>query len=527
MKLKTKLLSIDAATIGVIAHFIRFPSKSPLGMLIRKNVIPAIAMLQQKYPLRMTCFFPTEFLQSFYVTQDVNCTNLVMMDTIFDSFKLFNDFIKARDWDAWVECQLQVELPGGPSLDLLNTGLFMPVDFSAAIKAAREAGPCGRCMLSDNNNYLPTPPRDASPATPSRPTAPATPMMMATPMATPQAQQPIGHPQSSSHVLAGEEEDDISESDDEVTPLDWNSSMDDELLYMFKVNFKPQLDYNTRVFYLTDYEGRFEETERQRGFAAKANYPETLEEFEKWYRKQLTSGKRPNCQTFLGLDYRIIEGHQQHIWCSSCLMVPEIHQEWVQSSFYCRSFYTTEGWRRPVNTSLNVPRLSKEIKDNQEVYQMLLDALCPVFEWIYTTLKHLFPDTFLSLSISVQFLPNSTMSPMYPFAGFILNINVSTCMHRDTGDKDICLVLVISDCVGRELVLVEPSVVLRMRSGDVVVFPSKAFTHLNLHFKGKHISLVLHTDKCMKGWEKNGNGWLDNATFRFVMDDDDHYSGHR
>ncbi|KAF8909033.1 hypothetical protein CPB84DRAFT_1632420, partial [Gymnopilus junonius] len=110
--------------------------------------------------------------------------------------------------------------------------------------------------------------------------------------------------------------------------------------------------------------------------------------------------------------------------------------------------------RRPVNTSLNVPRLSKEIKDNQEVYQMLLDALCPVFEWIYATLKRLFPDTFLSLSISVQFLPNSTTSPVYPFAGFVLNVNVSTRMHRDTGDKDICLVLIISDCVGGELVLV-------------------------------------------------------------------------
>ncbi|KAF8870153.1 hypothetical protein CPB84DRAFT_1661993, partial [Gymnopilus junonius] len=132
--------------------------------------------------------------------------------------------------------------------------------------------------------------------------------------------------------------------------------------------------------------------------------------------------------------------------------------------------------RRPVNTSLNVPRLSKEIKDNQEVYQMLLDALRPVFEWIYAT-THFSP-----CPSSVQFLPNSTTSPVYPFAGFVLNVNVSTCMHRDTGDKDICLVLIISDCVGGELVLVEPSVILRMRSGDVVVFPSKAFTHLNLHF---------------------------------------------
>ncbi|KAF8871014.1 hypothetical protein CPB84DRAFT_1830233 [Gymnopilus junonius] len=435
MKLKTKLLSIDAATIGVIAQFIRFPSK---------------------------------FLQSFYVTQDVNCMNLVMTDTIFDSFKLFNDFIKARDWDAWVECQLQVELPGGPSLDLLNTGLFMPAHHT--------------CY----------------------------PMMMATPMATSQAQQPIGHPQSSSHVLAGEEEDDVSESDNEVTPLDWNSSMDDELLYMFKVNFKPHLDYNTR------------------------------------YRKQLTSGKQPNCQTFLGLDYRIIEGQMLHIndansnlllmfwnYMKDSMRDTLLHKmEYILSgqvkyvdteseginnifgalraSWYLRFakngfsnpprvegkgkkrrgkdkisqehtkiakcfikdfhylgmellllqiFYTTEGWLKTCQHKPECPRLSKEIKDNQEVYQMLLDALHLVFEWIYAT--HAVPSKQHNV-------------PVYPFTGFILNVNVSTHMHRDTGDKDICLVLVISDCIGGELVLVEPSVILRMRSGDVVVFPSKA-----------------------------------------------------
>jgi hypothetical protein len=48
-------------------------------------MIPAIALLRQKYPLRMTIFFPTRFLQMFYQYEDVNCADLVLSDTLFDS----------------------------------------------------------------------------------------------------------------------------------------------------------------------------------------------------------------------------------------------------------------------------------------------------------------------------------------------------------------------------------------------------------------------------------------------------------
>ncbi|KAF8905588.1 hypothetical protein CPB84DRAFT_1620085, partial [Gymnopilus junonius] len=83
--------------------------------------------------------------------------------------------------------------------------------------------------------------------------------------------------------------------------------------------------------------------------------------------------------------------------------------------------------RRPVNTSLNVPRLSKEIKDNQEVYQMLLDAL-PNAD-VFNIVKTPFP-RHISLPVHQRAVPSKQhYVPVYPFAGFILNVNVSTRMH--------------------------------------------------------------------------------------------------
>lgn len=105
-RVRTILFSMHGPTIGTLAGFIRGPTgklvipqpldcsesffpDSPLGRLIKEEIIPAIALLRQKYPLSMTIFFPTEFLQMFYQYQDVNCTNLVVSDTIFDSFITF------------------------------------------------------------------------------------------------------------------------------------------------------------------------------------------------------------------------------------------------------------------------------------------------------------------------------------------------------------------------------------------------------------------------------------------------------
>ena len=65
------------------------------------------------------------------------------------------------------------------------------------------------------------------------------------------------------------------------------------------------------------------------------------------------------------------------------------------------------------------------------------------------------PEDYVILSQYVDILPCNDMSPVDPFTGFVLNINVTTLLHQDPADEEICLILVISDCKGGELCFVE------------------------------------------------------------------------
>ena len=111
-------------------------------------------------------------------------------------------------------------------------------------------------------------------------------------------------------------------------------------------------------------------------------------------------------------------------------------------------------------------------------------------------------------------LPYNAVSPAHPFSGFVLNLNVTTLIHRDGGDKELCVVLVLSDCVGGELCLKEPGVVLDLRLGNLVIFPSTKISHFNLHFAGKRASIVFYTDKEIERWASDQNGWRHNVYLR-------------
>lgn len=95
----------------------------------------------------------------------------------------------------------------------------------------------------------------------------------------------------------------------------------------------------------------------------------------------------------------------------------------------------------------------------------------------------------------------------------MVNCNVSTRGHRDWGDQDICMIIVISDCSGGELCLYEPGMVLKLRNGDMAVFTSADTTHFNLHFQGRRSSFVFHSDRFSKSWNKDCNGWKDHINF--------------
>lgn len=107
-------------------------------------------------------------------------------------------------------------------------------------------------------------------------------------------------------------------------------------------------------------------------------------------------------------------------------------------------------------------------------------------------------------------LPGKAACPAYPFGGFVINLNVCTRAHRDWKDMDLCVVIPIGDFTGGELCLLEPGLVLAVRPGDMVIFPSHKITHFNLHYIGKRASLVLHSDRDGAQWVKNRNGWASN-----------------
>ncbi|KIY61466.1 hypothetical protein CYLTODRAFT_315268, partial [Cylindrobasidium torrendii FP15055 ss-10] len=116
-------------------------------------------------------------------------------------------------------------------------------------------------------------------------------------------------------------------------------------------------------------------------------------------------------------------------------------------------------------------------------------------------------EDFKVLSAYYDVLPGQASPPLYPFAGYVVNFNIVTRAHRDHHDEGFCLVLALQDGKGGDLVLQEPGIVVRMRSGDCLLFRSANITHFNLHFTGTRMSIVFHSDRDGRSWVRNRNNW--------------------
>lgn len=123
------------------------------------------------------------------------------------------------------------------------------------------------------------------------------------------------------------------------------------------------------------------------------------------------------------------------------------------------------------------------------------------------------PEAHKKLSSFANCLPGNERLIAYPFSGFVLNINALTRIHRDWNDKDICIVIPISDCDGGDLALMELGLVLELNNGDMVIFRSGELSHFNLHYRGKRASMVLHSDRSGDCWVDKRNNWADNIHF--------------
>ncbi|TFK57967.1 hypothetical protein BDN72DRAFT_742555, partial [Pluteus cervinus] len=138
--------------------------------------------------------------------------------------------------------------------------------------------------------------------------------------------------------------------------------------------------------------------------------------------------------------------------------------------------------KKNLKTSQKIPYTSKELQKHPVQYCLLQQIYSPVFAWIESKIQKHFPEQHQELVEFTNTLPLNDVSVASPFTGFVVNLNVSTLIHRDWLDHHLCVVTVISDCVGGELVLQEPGLVLQLGSGDMVVFPSSRISHFNLHF---------------------------------------------
>ena len=123
-------------------------------------------------------------------------------------------------------------------------------------------------------------------------------------------------------------------------------------------------------------------------------------------------------------------------------------------------------------------------------------------------MEQLLPENVAKLKITLEVLPCFYTFSIYPFSGYVVNLNVSMRAHRDLQDKKICLIIIISseDCIGGELCLVEPGLVLRLYNSDTIVFASAMLTHFNTHYISRRVSLVFQTNKRLDSWIKDRNG---------------------
>ncbi|KAI1782301.1 hypothetical protein LXA43DRAFT_862601, partial [Ganoderma leucocontextum] len=143
-------------------------------------------------------------------------------------------------------------------------------------------------------------------------------------------------------------------------------------------------------------------------------------------------------------------------------------------------FLKRAGVARTNHTQMT-PYESKEMLDNFVEYDALCNALDQVFAWIEKKVRSTLGCICEVLS-DISLIPGRKASPCHPFAGFVLNFNIATKGHRDGKDLKACLVIPIGSFDGGELCLVEAGLVLPLRSGDAVVFPSCDITHFNLTY---------------------------------------------
>ncbi|KIM53620.1 hypothetical protein SCLCIDRAFT_138648 [Scleroderma citrinum Foug A] len=173
--------------------------------------------------------------------------------------------------------------------------------------------------------------------------------------------------------------------------------------------------------------------------------------------------------------------------------------------------------QRTDGTSINITQMMPYQCRDVEKYRVLYDNIKFGFEdafaWICEVFESHLPDEYSRLTEAIDMLPGASHSPFSPMSSLVVNLNISTLAHRDSFDKELCLVMPVGEFDGGALVLVEQGLVLPLRNEDITVFWSAETTHFNMTYSGRCCSFVMQTDKEFNKWVNNHNGWSGNTLF--------------
>ncbi|EIM84636.1 uncharacterized protein STEHIDRAFT_112965 [Stereum hirsutum FP-91666 SS1] len=167
----------------------------------------------------------------------------------------------------------------------------------------------------------------------------------------------------------------------------------------------------------------------------------------------------------------------------------------------------TSASARGDNESQRLPGPTAEMKKHLWAHSLLANALEPIFQDVAAKAFAHLPHQVKQFRGYVDIQPMDRPSPTSPFTGFHLNLRVATDGHVDDNDFGPCAVTTLATFKGGQLVLHELGLVIDLRPGQVLFFPSRSITHYNLHFEGERVSIVLSFDKEALKWVKTANGW--------------------
>ncbi|KAG2134044.1 uncharacterized protein EDB93DRAFT_1242740 [Suillus bovinus] len=129
-----------------------------------------------------------------------------------------------------------------------------------------------------------------------------------------------------------------------------------------------------------------------------------------------------------------------------------------------------------------IPYISQDLQQHRLIYGTISKVYGELFEWIKQLMENYLQGEFEILMEVTSILPGNALPPIIPFISLVININVHTKAHRDSGDRHLCLVIPIGHFEGGGLCLLENGLVLELRNGDIAIFRSSEVTHFNLDY---------------------------------------------